>query len=99
MNKFCKSIKANNYTMQAIKAVEEAQKQQHRKMKFEDKVALAVYHAIQEIHTNSEDESRMKSEYMLFLNKVICNYDYLKPNIIESLDKKRQKGSNSYKEK
>ena len=60
-------------------------------MEFKDKIALAVYMAIQDIETQNSQEEFIKTEYMMNINKVICNYEELRPILTEYFEKKKRK--------
>lgn len=64
---------------ESLRAVENTYNHQGRKFEFQDKVALAVYNAILDLDTESKDEELMKIEYLMNLNKIICNYEELRP--------------------
>mgnify|MGYP004491978149 FL=1 len=44
--------------------------------------------AILDVETETKEEEVQKKEYMDKINKVICNYDELKPVLDEYFDKK-----------
>ena len=58
---------------------------------FKDKIALAVYTAIQDIETQNSQEEFIKTEYMMNINKVICDYEELRPILTEYFEKKKRK--------
>ena len=60
-------------------------------MEFKDKIALAVYIAIQDIETQNSQEEFIKTEYMMNINKVICNYEELRPILTEYFENKKRK--------
>ena len=80
-----------NKFKESLKAVEKNYKNIGRKLEFKDKIALAVYMAIQDIETQNSQEEFIKTEYMMNINKVICNYEELKPILTEYFEKKKRK--------
>lgn len=76
---FEERLKLSDETLANIEAVEKNYNRLGRKMEFRDKIALAVFNAISGVKTSNRDEELARMEYMDNLNKVICNYDELKP--------------------
>lgn len=80
-----------NEFKESLKVVEEDYKNKGRKLEFKDKIALAVYTAIQDIETQNSQEEFIKTEYMMNINKVICDYEELRPILTEYFEKKKRK--------
>lgn len=80
-----------NEFKESLKVVEEDYKSKGRKLEFKDKIALAVYMAIQDIEPQNSQEVFIKTEYMMNINKVICNYEELRPVLTEYFEKKKRK--------
>ena len=68
-----------NEFKESLRAVENTYEKQGGKLDFQDKVALAVYNAILDLDTENEKEEIMKIEYLMNINKIICNYEELRP--------------------
>ena len=83
MGKFKDDLVVDNKIMRKINAVQRVYDEKFIRFEFKDKIALAVFSAIQDIKTDSDSEELLKHEYMNGLNKVICNYEELQP-VIES---------------
>lgn len=80
MNDFKKSLKA--------------QKNAHgtqNKIELKDKIALAVSQAIHNLEVEDGEEQIMKTEYMLNLNKIIYNYEELRPIFTKFFEEKKEK--------
>lgn len=60
-----------------------------RKLEFEDKIATAVYMAILDVKAESKEEEMKKMEYMMNINKIICNYEELRPILTEFFERKK----------
>lgn len=89
---FEESLKVDNETMEQIHAVEKAYQKQGRKLEFRDKIALAVYNAILDLEPQNIDEKIMQTEYMMNLNKIICNYEELRPLLTKFFENKKIRG-------
>lgn len=88
-NDFDKEIKVDSETMKSIKAVEKTYEKLGKKLEFRDKVALAVFNALNDLEVTNEDEKIEKLEYMINLNKIICNYEELRPILSSFFIKKK----------
>lgn len=80
---FDESLKVDNSTMEQIHAVEKAYQKQGRELEFRDKIALAVYNAINDVEASTKEEKMAKLEYTMNLNKIICSYEELRPLLKE----------------
>ena len=80
-----------NEFKESLKVVEEDYKNKGRKLELKDKIALAVYTAIQDIEPQNSQEEFIKTEYMMNINKVICNYEESRPILTEYFEKKKRK--------
>lgn len=80
----------NNFK-ESLKLVQDTYKKQGHRLEFKDKVALAVHNAILEIETENQEEDIMKKEYLMNLNKIICNYEELRPILTRYFENKRNK--------
>lgn len=89
MEKFKEKIKVSSETMERLNAIDQEYKKSGRKLEFRDKIATAVYMAILDIETENKKEEIEKLEFMDNLNKIICNYEVLKPIISKCLKKKQ----------
>lgn len=87
MENFKDKIKADNKTIQKINAVEKEYKKSSRKLEFKDKIALAVYSAIEEVEVSSKEEEIQRLEYMMNINKILCNYEELRPILTQYFKK------------
>lgn len=89
MNSFTKKLKVETQTREIIDTIENEYSKQARRLEFRDKIALAVYSSILDIKTNSDEEEKIKLEYIDGLNKIICNYEEVKPLIEAYLEKEK----------
>lgn len=80
MNDFKKSLKAQ-------KNAHEKQNQ----IELKDKIAIAVSQAIKDIDVENNEDQIMKTEYMLNLNKIIYNYEELRPIFTKFFEEKQEK--------
>ena len=83
MNKFKDSLKI-------VQALENTYKQHGTIFEFKDKVALAVYYAMIDIQPKNKQEELQKQEYIVALNKFICNFEELEPVISQYLHEKTE---------
>lgn len=95
MNDFKKSIQVSNTTMESIESVMQVYMKHNRKMEFKDKISLAVYNAINDVHTENSDEEKMKIEYLHTVNVFLGNYETLLP-VVEATLNKRKFSANLY---
>ena len=89
MDKFKESIKVTSETVQRLNSIDKAYQMSGRKLKFRDKIATAVYIAILDIDTESENERLEKLEFLNGINKIICNYEYFRPIVSEYVENKK----------
>ncbi len=68
-----------NEFKESLRAVEDTYEKQGQKLEFKDKIALAVYNAILDLKPQDKTEEVMRLEYLMNLNKIICNYEEIKP--------------------
>lgn len=50
---------------------------------FKDKLHLAIIEAIKNIETNSEEEIGVKLEYLVNIDKILDNYEQLRPTLMK----------------
>lgn len=79
MNDFKKSLKVQ-------KNAHEKQNQ----IEFKEKIAIAVSQAIKDIDVENNEDQIMKTEYMLNLNKIIYNYEELRPIFTKFFEEKNK---------
>ncbi len=89
MKKFRESIKVTSETMERLNAIDQEYKKIGRNLEFIDKIAAAVYMSILDIKTENKKEELEKIDLMNTLNKIICNYDDLKPVISDYFKNKQ----------
>ena len=88
---FIGNLKLRNETMKSIKEVEKEYKKRGEKIKFKDKIALAIYESIKDIKTVTKEEDLQKLEYMINLNKIICDWEELRPILTKYFEDKKLK--------
>ena len=89
MKNFKEKIKVNSETMERLNSINQEYEKSGRQLEFRDKIATAVYMAILDVDTETQKEKAEKLEFLNILNKIICNYDDLKPFIFEHLKNKK----------
>ena len=89
MSDFREKIKINSDTKERLSSISEVYKKSGRELEFRDKIATAVYMAILDVDTENQEEEAEKMEYMNNINKIIYNYEELKPIISEFFINKR----------
>ncbi len=83
-------MKASNEFKESLKVIDREYQKYGKKMSIEDKIALAVYQSIMEVPTESREEEIIKMEYLMNMNKILSNYEELKPLLTEYFNKKRK---------
>lgn len=58
---------------------------------FSDKVALKIHEAIKSIETETKEEEFNKIEYMINLNKIISNWEELRPILTKYFEENKLK--------
>ena len=89
MENFKEKLKFNSETSELLDSVNQVYKKSGKELDFRDKVATAVYMAILDVDTKDEKEQSEKIEFMDSLNKIIYNYEYLRPIMFEYFKNKK----------
>lgn len=88
---FIGNLKLRNETMRSIKEVEKEYKKNGEKIEFKDKIASEICESIRNIKTETKEEELQKLEYMINLNKIINNWEELRPILIRYFEEKKLK--------
>lgn len=83
-------MKASNEFKESLKVIDKEYQKHGKKMPVEDKIALAVYQSIMEVPAESREEEIIKMEYLMNMNKILSNYEELKPLLTEYFSNKRK---------
>ena len=83
MNDFEKRIKVDIGTIKKINDTES------NEQAFKNKLAFAVCEAIDKVQARTKQEEIMKTEYLLNINKIINDYEELRPILTEYFENKK----------
>lgn len=93
MNKksFRDNLKFKNKVTKNITTNEKNYIESSEKVDFSDKVALKIYESIKNIETETKEEEFKKIEYMINLNKIINNWEELRPILTKYFEENKLK--------
>ena len=90
-NNFTNNLKINNKTISNIKTVGDEYRKQESNLEFKDKIASGICESIKNIKAETKEEELQKLEYMINLNKIINNWEELRPILTRYFEEKKLK--------
>ena len=90
MTEFEKRLRISKETRDNIKAKEKEFNKSARQQTFKDKIGLAICEAIEKVEVKTRDEEIMKTEYMMNINKILSNYEELRPLFMSYFENKKR---------